>query len=158
VSATIDLARYSDAFARVCADNPTLGISGHKCPWVPGPFTAADVDTYAPMFAQCVSWIRAFHKAAPGVNVESDLARDAMHAWRQLHGDMTHINLGVFTAGAIHLGIAGARRRGRPDVYINLRLATVLMALDTWTAPGHDTDGLHPAIELVEQALRAARL
>ena len=156
----VDLTTQRDAqraaFTTVIAANPTLGISGHKCSWVPGPFTAEDVDSYAPMFAQCVAWLRAFHRAAPGVNVESDLARDCLMSWRALHGDKEHVNLGVFQAAALHLGIAGARRRGRPDIYVELRLATVLLALDAWGSRDHD-DAAHPMLDAVERALKAAR-
>jgi len=155
ISTVHTLAASRDAFARVCAANPALGISGFKCPGIPGPFSDADIDKHAGMFARCVAWLKAFSAVAPGVNVESDLARDCQMAWQRRHGDHGFINHGVFVGACYHLGLAGPRRRGRPDIFIELRLGAVLLALDCWS--GQD-DGLgHPALDAVERALEKLR-
>ena len=143
------------AFARVCTDNPSLGISGHKCSYVPGPFSDAEIAEYTPMFARCVAWIRAFHSVAPGFNVESDLARDCQMTWQKLHGDRGHIAHGIFIAGAYHLGLASPRRRGRPDTFVQLRLAVVWDALDAWQ--GINGELGHPLLKDLEKALEKAR-
>jgi hypothetical protein len=148
-----------NAFARVCTDNPKLTISGYYIPCLPPPFTAQEIDLYTPMFCECLAWIKAFHAAAPatGAGVESDLARDAMMSWRRLRGVTEHVALGVFTAAAIHLGIAGPRRRGRADVWISLRLSTILTALDHWSGPDRFDDDAPLAIEAVTLALEKLR-
>jgi hypothetical protein len=123
---------YLAAFARVAHDNPKLTISGFYIPCLPPPFTDKEIAEHTPMFSKCMIWVRAFHSVASGVAVDSDLARDCMMSWCRLHGDKEHIPLGVFTGACIHLDIAGARRRGRADVRVELKLAMVWDAMDAW--------------------------
>jgi hypothetical protein len=160
MSSTIDLAAHRDAqraaFARVCADHPQLTISGFKTIDMPPPFTDEDIDTHAALFGECVSWVRAFRAAAPGVNTESDLARDCLMSWRKLRGITDHVPHGVFIAACIRLGIAGPRRRGRPDVFIGLSLAAVLLALDAWEGP--DGGSAHQTVDAIEEALTNIRV